>query len=358
MDRGRLWLPCSRALAERALSGLQRHPGSSTTVPSSPQLARPSEACRCIAQGLAAIANTPTPRGASRTPFAPISAHQQPSPLGVARALAPCAQEAEWAPEEEEEEERASEEGCEQCNESTPGRAGSLPGTPSASAGRPTPATRPASTGSAGSPSQALCSGAEGVATAIMAAGGKPPAATPFVGSCARPPAELPGSGPAARLRIPLPPLALPGAAGSAARPAPPVRHRPLWEDSDDSSEDDDCFNDCQTVRLVLRSAPATPTSVRRHQGATPSRTPASARGTRTPQASAYSGTSSFSPPPLEALLAARPLGRALRRPGGMLGAAAGRRRAPSAEEEREFLRRAAALRIHVSPYFRPSHQR
>ena len=87
---------------------------------------------------------------------------------------------------------------------------------------------------------------------------------------------------------------------------------------------------------------------------------PARAASNATPQARAVGllgapgtpgtgglSTTSFSPPEPLALLAIKPLGRVRR------GAMGGRGRRPSETEEREFRRRAAALRIQISPYWK-----
>ncbi|KAL4458308.1 hypothetical protein ABPG75_013173 [Micractinium tetrahymenae] len=74
------------------------------------------------------------------------------------------------------------------------------------------------------------------------------------------------------------------------------------------------------------------------------------AAGATTPATSVLS-TSSFSPPQPLVLLAVRPLGRARR--GGGAGLLRGGGRLRGEAEEREFRRRAAALNIQVSPYFR-----
>ncbi|PRW59511.1 hypothetical protein C2E21_1411 [Chlorella sorokiniana] len=113
--------------------------------------------------------------------------------------------------------------------------------------------------------------------------------------------------------------------AGSAADATPMAHPEPAWgafagEDDEDAEEGQGC------------GYPA-PGSIRR--GGTP--------------ATSMLSTSSFSPPRPLVLLAVRPLGRSRR--GGLLR---GTGRQPRSEaEEREFRRRAAALNIAISPYFR-----
>ena len=97
-------------------------------------------------------------------------------------------------------------------------------------------------------------------------------------------------------------------------------------------------------VGMRLVRAAATP-------GATPQARPERPAGSPLHTGGSSSTASSFTPPERLALVRPlRPLGR-LRRPalgGSRLGGGL------SAAEEREFRRRAAALQIHVSPYFKP----
>ncbi|EFN54247.1 hypothetical protein CHLNCDRAFT_135780 [Chlorella variabilis] len=188
--------------------------------------------------------------------------------------------------------------------------------------------------------------------------------ASPVVASSRRSPLGVAGRRIAAPLRSP------PAEAQSAARPAAAVARFALergdggWGSSSGSDEDGELLFDAS--RMAQRAnRQATPSPARRPASgaATPMAHPeryggfaagCGGAGAATPTtATSMLSTSSFSPPRPLALLAVRPLGRMHRR-GALLrgvGAAGGRRR--SEADEREFRRRAAALNIQVSPYFR-----
>eukprot|EP00887_Chlorella_sp_A99_P006235 scaffold3.g6235.t1 len=125
-----------------------------------------------------------------------------------------------------------------------------------------------------------------------------------------------------------------------------PVRRFRL-EDSDSegagSSSDEDLFNDSRMAVGGARAPALSPAHV------ASSLTPVAMRPAGPPPSPGTAGLSatSFSPPEPLALLAVKPLGR-LRR-----CALGGRGRRPSATEEREFRRRAAALQIQISPYWK-----
>lgn len=162
----------------------------------------------------------------------------------------------------------------------------------------------------------------------------------------------------AAQLPRPAPPSAVHSTAGVGpavgAPAATPMRRINL--DSDDSDSDSDSDSEDEGLastsdaasRMALRAGSAAPF------WAAPPTTPASSAGGRTPvrhrpaaltpQSSHLSSASSFAPPEPVALMAVRPVAGGRVRRGG---------RRPSESDDREFLRRAAALKIHVSPYFK-----
>lgn len=104
---------------------------------------------------------------------------------------------------------------------------------------------------------------------------------------------------------------------------------------SSSSSDEDEDGNGLDTSRMALLLG-----------------TPKMFAGLQTPRAhSSASSSSSFTPPKPVALLALRPMLGASRFRRSIVHPIVGHRK-PSEIEEREFRRRAAALKIHVSPYF------
>ncbi|GAB4822183.1 hypothetical protein N2152v2_009229 [Parachlorella kessleri] len=136
-----------------------------------------------------------------------------------------------------------------------------------------------------------------------------------------------------------------PGPMRSTIKASPsPLRRAVFDSDSDsdsctDSSDDEDVFD---RSRMAVYAHAGTPKAAK-----TPFAHPEAPA--TTPQSVAFSSTSSFNPPEPLALMSVKPMNRIRRGAAGMAG---GRRR-PTETEEREFRRRAAALKIQISPYFK-----